>query len=519
MSAQAGNPLFPLTKASPRPLAATSRLADNSMSSVRRIARNTALLLIASVASFVLGFFFTMYVARHLGAEGFGVLSFGLAFTAIFGVFTDIGLQALMIREIARDKASAAKYLGNVAVVKVLLGILTFGVMALVINLLDYPQQTVNMVYLLGLAVVLNAFSLMFYAVFFAYERMEFQALGQVLGGAILLAGAFWAISHDYSIAGFALFYAIASLVTLGYSLAISAWKFTLPRIEVDLGFWKRTFRETWTFGLAALFAGFFYYIDSVMLSLIKGEEAVGWYSAAYRLISVLYFIPMAYFSSIFPLMSRLHITSKELQRFTNERSFKYMLILGIPIGVGTTILANKIVLLIFGLGYVNSITPLQILVWAIVFAFVSGVFTQSFASANKQIVVTIVVTICAAVNVILDIILIPRYGVTGASVSALATQSLVFVMYYVWGLRTGYSIPVRNLIGTATRVFIASAIMCIFVLYLRNFYILALIPASVLLYFVVLYIIRGIDKEDLSLLRSVFVRAQPTAADEKDER
>lgn len=474
------------------------------MSNVQRIARNTTFLLLSNVASFVLGFFFTMYVARHLGAQGFGVLSFGLAFTAIFGVFTDFGLQFLMIREIARDKALAAKYLGNVAVMKLLLVVLTFGVMALVINLLDYPQQTVNVVYLLGLATVLNAFSLMFYGVFFAYERMEFQAVGQVLGGAITLGGAFWAISHGYSVAGFAMFYAIAAAVTLGYSFAISAWKFTLPRIEADLSFWNRTFKETWPFGLAALFAAFFYYMDLVILSLIKGEEAVGLYGAAYRLISVLMFIPMAYFSSIFPIMSRLHITSKELQKFTYERSFKYMLILGIPIGVGTTILANKIIVLIFGLGYINSITPLQILVWSMVFIFASGVFVQLFNSANKQILVTIVVAICAAVNVILDLVLIPRYGVTGASISALATQSLLFLICYIWSLRIGYGVAVRNLIELAARVFIASAIMGIFIIYLKNFYILALVPIAALLYFGLLYIMGGIDKDDRILLRQL---------------
>jgi O-antigen/teichoic acid export membrane protein len=493
----------------PRPLASTARLASKPMSTAQRVVRNTAVLIASNISSFVLGFFFTMYVARHLGADGFGVLSFGLAFTAIFGMFADIGLQTLMIREIARDKALAAKYLGNVAVMKLLLVVLTFGLMALVINVLDYPPQTVNVVYLLGLATVLNAFSLMFYGVFFAYERMEFQALGQVLAGAITLAGAFWAISHDYSVAAFAMFYTIASVVTLGYSFAISAWKFTLPRIEVDSGFWKRTFKEAWPFGLAALFAAFFYYIDSVMLSVIKGEEAVGWYSAAHRLLSALMVIPMAYFSAIFPIMSRLHITSKELQRFTYERSFKYMLMLGVPIGVGTTILANKIIVLIFGLGYVNSIIALQILVWSIVFGFVSGVFTQSFASANKQIVVTIVVTICAVLNVILDVILIPRYGVTGASFSALAAQSLVFVIYYVWGLRIGYGIPIKKVLEIAARVLIASAIMCVLILAFKNFYILALVPLSALLYFAVLYIIGGIDRDDLDLLKQI-IRKQP---------
>jgi len=157
------------------------------MSTVQRIARNTTLLLLSNVASFVIGFFFTMYVARHLGAAGFGVLSFGLAFTAIFGVFTDIGLQVLMIREIARDKALAQKYLGNVAVLKIVLSLLTFGLIALTINLMDYPFETINVVYLIGLSVVFSAFSSMFYGVFRAHERIEFESVGQVLGSVLCM--------------------------------------------------------------------------------------------------------------------------------------------------------------------------------------------------------------------------------------------------------------------------------------------------------------------------------------------
>jgi len=474
------------------------------MSTVQRIAKNTALLTAGDFISFVLGFFFTMYVARYLGAEGFGVLSFALAFTAIFGVFTDIGLQQLMIREIARDKALAPKYLGNIAVVKISLVLITFGLIALVINLLDYPQDTIKVVYLLSLSLVFNAFCIMFYGVFRAYERMEFAALGQVLTSALTLAGGFWAINHDFSVTGFALIYFLVSIITLVYSFAISSWKFLVPRIEVDFNFWKQALKQTWPFALVGAFGTIYLYIDSVMLSLIKGDEAVGWYNAAYRLILLLSFVPVAYFGAVFPSMSRFHLTSKDFLTFTHERSLKYMLILGVPICVGGTILADKVILLIFGGEYYPSIIALRILIWSTVFAFIGGVFANLFQSVNKQTIIAWVLGIPTVVKVVLNLILIPEYSYKGVSIATVVTGFIALALGFFWSYRIGYSIPIKALSSTIVRVSFASAIMFVPIMYFKNFYILALVPLSALLYFVVLYIIGGIDKEDKLLLRQI---------------
>jgi O-antigen/teichoic acid export membrane protein len=141
----------------------------------------------------------------------------------------------------------------------------------------------------------------------------------------------------------------------------------------------------------------------------MKGEETVGWYNAACRLVSVLSLIPAAYFISIFPSMSRFHTTSKESLRLIYEKSFKYMLILVVPIGVGTTILADKITLLVFGPEYFNSIVALQVLVWSVGLTFVNLVFVQLFSSVNKQGVVARVLMVCAVSNVLPNIVLIPE--------------------------------------------------------------------------------------------------------------
>ena len=477
------------------------------MSNVQRIARNTALLLISNVASFVLGFFFTMYVARYLAAEGFGVLSFALAFTAIFGVLTDIGLQTLMIREITRDKSLAPKYLGNIAVLKVVLGIITFGLIALTAYLLHYPAETIKVIYLLALSVIAGAFGQMFYGVFRAHERMEFEALGGALGGALILAGAFWVIHYDLGIIGFAWVYFVVSMITAGYCFVISAWRFTMPRIAVDLGFWKEMLKLAWPFALSGVFLTIYLWMDSVMLSAMKGNEAVGWYNAAYRLILILSFVPAAYFGAVFPIMSRFHVSSKEFLRFIHERSFKYLLMLGVPIGVGTTLLANKIILLIFGVEYYPSIIVLQILVWSTVLSFIGGVFANLFQSVNRQMVLAWIFGSAAVLKVVLNLVLIPGHSYTGASIATLVTGFIALALFLIWSSRIGYGISVKNTTGIIIRVLIASAVMGLPVYYFQNFYMLAMVPLAALLYFLVLYIIGGVDKEDLNLLEQIIKR------------
>ncbi|MFQ6027095.1 MAG: oligosaccharide flippase family protein, partial [Dehalococcoidia bacterium] len=146
------------------------------MNAVQTIAKNITVLTIADITCTAIGFLLIMYVAHHLGAEGFGILSFGLAFTGIFVVFTDLGLSILTTREVARDKSLAQKYLGNIATLKIILCIPTFVLIAVTINLLGYSEQIITVVYLIALAVIFASFSTMLYSIFEAYQRMEFAA-------------------------------------------------------------------------------------------------------------------------------------------------------------------------------------------------------------------------------------------------------------------------------------------------------------------------------------------------------
>ena len=484
------------------------------MSTVRSIAKNTSVLLVTQVVSYLLAFFYMMYTARYLGAAGFGILSFALAFTGIFSIFADLGLSTLTAREVARDKSLTSKYLVNVSLMRIILSTITFGLIALTINLMGYPEETIKVVYLLGLYVIFTAFTQMFYSVFQAYERMEYQGIGQMLNAALILGGVIFAMKHGFSVIGLASLFLISSVIVSGYSFTVVKLKFYNPAsvsatkiTGFDWSFWKPTIKEALPFGLSVVFSTVFIWIDSVMLSVMKGDAVVGWYNASYRIVLVSLFIPIAFNAAIFPILSRFYISSRESLKLIYEKYFKYMIILGVPIGVGTTLLAGRFILLIFGMEYANSILPLQILIWYPVLVFATSPFCRLFESLNRQMVITRITGICAVINVLLNLILIPSYSLIGASIATVFTEFVLLVLCYIMTMKIGYSLPRKDVAGIIIRVMISSALMGIFIMCFPNLTLLALLPLSALIYFLVLYGIRGIDKSDINLVRMVIGR------------
>lgn len=147
----------------------------------QRIAKNVSILFLSQMVGYVLGFFTLMYSARYLGVEGFGILSFALAFTGIFTVLMDLGLNTLTIREVARNKSLAQKYISNITLIKLLLSLSTFCLIFLIINIVGYNPQTMSVVYVIALYAILTTFSQLFYSVFQAHEKMEYQSLGYII--------------------------------------------------------------------------------------------------------------------------------------------------------------------------------------------------------------------------------------------------------------------------------------------------------------------------------------------------
>lgn len=476
-----------------------------NMSTARTIAKSSVFLLVGQIVSLGIAAVYGIVLARYLGVTGFGLLSTAIAFTSVFTPFTSLGLSTLATREVARDKSLASKYLDNLIIIEIALASGTFCLIALAAYVLRYPQETITLIYVLALSVVCAGFTGVFYSLFQAFERMEYQSLGLILSTGATFAVVMWGITARSGVVWFAFAYFVGSLAVAIYSLTVYSTKFSPPHIEVDLKFWRRILPEALPFALTGLFTTIYFYIDSVLLSVMKGAEAVGLYNAPYRLIMVLLFIPTVISTAVFPAMSRFHATANDSFRLIYKRYFKYMAIVSVPLGIGTTLLAGQIIALIFGVAYGNSAIALQILIWATVFIFLTAAFLRLFETSNRQMIVTKIAAVGMVENVTLDVILIPRFSYVGASIATAATELTVLLLCVFVSSRITYPLSRKDAAGLV-KIGAASVLMGLLIVCLRNLNLLSVFPA-VLLYFTVLYLIRVVDKEDIAMFRRILRR------------
>ena len=214
-------------------------------------------------------------------------------------------------------------------------------------------------------------------------------------------------------------------------------------------------------------------------------------------------FIPILLNTVLFPVMSQFYVTSKDYFRLVYEKYFKYMVMIGIPIGVGTTLLADKIILLIFGGAYAPSIIALQILIWALVISFLSGAFTLLLQTSNKQMVITKITSINVVLNVVLNLILIPYFSYVGSSVVTVATQLSAFLLSLKAVSERGYGLTRKERSYLAKTVF-ASMIMGVFLVYFRDLNLFVLILLGTVIYFIVVCLVNGFDKEDIAIVKNI---------------
>jgi O-antigen/teichoic acid export membrane protein len=472
------------------------------MSRIRTLAKNTTILFIGNMISYLLGFFTTIYTARYLGVQGFGILSLALSITGIFGVFTDLGLGTLTTREVSRNKSKANKYIGNTAVMKVFLAFLTFGLISLTVYILGYPQTVKNVVYIITLSVIFSAFTGIFNSIFQAFEKMEYMSLNIILNAILMFTGVLTVIYYGLGIIALSAVYFISSGIILILTFLIYSWKFFLPKIHLDLNFWKPTLKEASFFGLSSILIVIYFYIDSVMLSVMVGNSAVGIYNAAYKLIFVLLFIPSVFVTSIFPVMSQHFESSKNLLKLEYEKSVKYLFAIAMFIFVYGFVFADKIIVIIYGTSYTAAITALQTLIFVVPLIFITSLFGNILGAINRQRILTIVAVINVLLNVTLNLILIQKFSYIGASAATVATECLGFILMFVYISRYFFKISVtQNILKTT----FSSILVLIFIYYLKintNWIISAILGLFV--YLSLLYVMRIVTKEDVEIFKGI---------------
>ena len=468
------------------------------------VAKNSTFLLIGRILGKVLTIAFVILVARELGDTGFGKFSFALSFAMIFAVVSNFGLHTLTIRELAGKREEARYYVANLIFLKAILLVLVLSASFGVARLLDVEERYV--LYIVGASVFLRYFSTVIRSVFIAYQKMEYESAMVIVENLTTLVLGGLAVKMGYGLRGLSLGYLLAGIITLVGSLVLVVYRFVRPVFRVSLPFSIELLKAALPFTFMGICSVVYVKIDTVMLGIMKSAASVGWYSAAYRILEAVMFIPPVFALALLPVLSIYHKENMgEKLRKAYELSFKILFSIGLGIAVGLFLLAGHVVHLLYGRDFVHAGDALKILSWTILFGYVNYLLGSVLIAMRKEKIPAITIGFGTVFNIGLNALLIPKFGYLGASISTVLTEVLSF------GIQFGCVTKAVGLINISNSFFkplLSASIVGIFLWKFQggNFFLMVLLSAA--LYLLLLFVFRTFTRLDNNLFRSLLAKA-----------
>lgn len=376
-----------------------------------------------------------IWLARHFGPEIYGEWAFSLGFVGLFAILIDFGFTTLTIREVARDKSILNRYIDNILLMKAILGLIFMGLIVFISQFLGKQPEVVRLVYFLAVYTVINNFVTFFQSIFQANEKMQYVAFCQAIQNLSLLALSAFFIFNNGSIITISYAFIGGTLLGFLFSLLL-VWKyFSKLFLRIDLETCKEILKRSWPFLFSGIFYMIYFGIGSIMIGIMSNMAEVGYYNAAYNLFTAIFVIPGIITMSFFPRLSHSYKNNKAdfIKMFSN---FKVIMILtGIPLAIILFSFSKFIIVKIYSQGFFSSVIVLEVFSAAIIFRFLSYVYSWFLTSANEQRQVLKVQAAAALLNIILNYFLIIKYNATGAAVSIVITDVFLLASYY-WFFR-----------------------------------------------------------------------------------
>lgn len=479
----------------PDALDATRGTSDGEAAVSRAVHRNLRIYGVSGIAVRILSVSTALVVARTLGAEGFGRYAVTIALAGLLTRVLELGMDNFLVRESTQRPDEAGRILGHVVVIQATLGALAVVAAGGMAAVLGYDGGMQVAVIAFAISFALSAISRSFVSILIALERARAVGALTMLQTFLLSAATIVAAIGGAGPTALALVALVVAVAWFPLSY------FALRRRWARLHFDRRGMRETLSVGSAfsASKAGavLLANIDAVLIQAFLGSVAGGLYAAAYRMNLVISTISSIYADSTSRSISHLARTDRDGLMRLDSRVISHLFLLGLPISVGGAILAEPLVTTAFGAEYADSAPVAALLLAGTALRFPNSVMNVTALGLGLERAVAMRYGVVVAVNLAMNLLLIPTLGIEGAAISMLVSALLSFSVNLVLAHRCGlrFLYPERLVKGL-----IAAAVMAPVLLALRDVFVLLPILAGGLVYGAVLLMLRTFDRQDLDI-------------------
>ncbi|MCG8632399.1 MAG: flippase [Desulfobacterales bacterium] len=386
-----------------------------------------------------------VYVARYLGPERLGFLSYALSFVGLFTALATLGIDNIVIRELVKTPDRKNILLGTAFGIKAFGAVVMWAAISFAILFTRNDGHTNFIIFIIASGVIFQSFDVidLHYQARVESRYVVYARLIQLSATAVTKLIFVWIAAP---LIWFAFLFVLESAIhaialTAVYrrnSGAISSWKWHSKTAGVIL-------KAAWPLILAAVLHSCYMRIDQVMIKEIAGLAHVGYYSAAVKLCDVWAFVPMAIASSLFPVIIN---SKKENQTVYHQRLqhlYGLMICLAVVIALPTTFLAPQVIRILYGEAFMPAAGVLSIYIWTGMFTFLGVANGRWIVVENVQYISVWKTAGAAILNIALNFVLIPRYGINGAAVSSIAAVFFAFHLSFALFKETRINFTLQN--------------------------------------------------------------------------
>lgn len=373
-----------------------------------------------------LAFLVNVYLVRYLGPQQWGTLSYVVSFVGIFSFLASLGVDSILYVDLVKEPQNKDKLLGTAFGLKCLGSVLSFGVIMGASLFMGNSSFVMLIMAIVAASIFFQPINIVNY-----FFQAKVQSKPTVISSLIisfLMAGLkIFFVYFEYSLVYFALIYLFeAVLMAFGYwyiyqhsGEKISKWSF-----DKVLAF--EMFKYSWPLILSSAFAMIYSRIDQVMIKHYMSETAVGFYDTAVRIAEMWYILPTIIVGSVMPAVLNAKTISNEFYSLRLKRLYSFViyfsLIFILPISLGS----NYIISFLYGPEFFASAVVLRFYVWAGVAVLVGTVLNQ-YLLGEKETKVSLAINLAGMIlNIILNVILIPKKGLAGAALSTMISYSII---------------------------------------------------------------------------------------------
>lgn len=451
------------------------------------VAKNTLWLAVSNIGGRLIKAAIIVYAARILGAAEWGIFSYAVTITAFLTVFTDFGINSILVRNSTRtdDPDERRKILSTSFFLK--LAMLTFGVLLIlfVAPRLTRLEGVESILPVVALILIFDSLREFGFALNKVFEKMEKEAALFIFTNIAIVVFGFIFLSKAPTVKSFAYAYAIGT--GLG---AIATGIVLREKLKGLISSFNKKLTKTilfsaWPFAISGVLGVLMINTDILLIGNMLSADDVGLYSAADRIIQILYVLPSVFATSMLMTFSRLANRDNQKMRVVTEKIISLTLLAAIPISIGGFILGKEIVVFLFGGGYVGAALAFKILMLTLMVNFPSVIISNIIFSYDRQKSLIVNSALGGGINLVLDLIFIPIWGIAGSALVTLVAQ-LVSSSYLWWRLK---KINYYRILPYLRKVVTAAVVMAVWCLATLSFGVnlLVIIGGGILVYFGVL--------------------------------